>query len=290
MARREALLAVCLLAAGLAGCLGDAGGPDATPEANGSGDTQAPADPGARVGVLGQTEPEVPLLGLMTFQAVPEERVAPHVPGGMEPVPCFLDTPEDTVDAALAVTEERYAALPGGHGPGEARSIALIACAERPEGLAREDANEPPWVQLMAWSQGEAYRASLAEHGYPVPEAHVELAEQPGGFAFAAETPDGTPIVEGRLTEGGVGAPLGPAFSCEPQPFDGRSVTEGADGRLGALDWNKTETPCPAAASVAWPADGAIADVLGPERTPDTALNVHVQEAEFVWRTLVEGG
>jgi len=34
------------------------------------------------------------------------------------------------------------------------------------------------------------------------------------------------------------------------------------------------------------PEDGAIADVLGPERQPDTALNVHVLEAEFVFRTL----
>lgn len=267
-----------------AGCLGYVDG-----SASEGTDAATPPD-GASVGVLGHAEPEVPVLGFMVFQGVPEERVAPHVPGDMDPVPCFFERPEGTVDAVLVVTEERFEDLPGEAGEANPRHASLVGCAERPEGMERQESNEPPWVELLAWVDGPPYRQALADLGYPAPAAEVDIEEAPTGFAFAIEADDGTPVVEGRLSEGGVGVPGEPAFSCEPQPFDGRAITEGEGGRIGAMDWNKTETPCPGTAQVSWPEQSPLADVLGPAHPPDMVLNVHVQEAEYTWRTLQAPG
>lgn len=263
----------------VAGCLGSSG-----PRADAG--EEASSSEGASPGVLGQASPEVPVLGFMAFQGVPEERVQPYVPGEMDPVPCFFDEPEGTVDVVLVVTEERYEDLPGDAGEAHPRHAALIACAERPEGMAREDVNEPPWVELLAWIDGPTYHQAFADLGYPATPASLTIEANPAGFAFAIETDNGTQVADGAINEGGVGAPVDPAFSCEPQPFDGRSITEGQGGRLGALDWNKTETPCPGTAEIAWSSQSPLTDVLGPPHPPDIVLNVHVQEAEFTWRTL----
>lgn len=281
-----AALALTVFAALVAGCVGAEAPTEAGPsQADGSVNGSPAPVPARSPALLATSHPEIPVLGLATYDAVPRDRVAPHVPGNYTPIPCFRPGGTGTVDVYLVVTEEHHPDLLPSQ-EATVRSLSLIACADRPDPTRRDDANEPPWVLLRSWSEGEAVEGFLSQRGFSARPADLAIETTPDGYRFQATTPNGTVVAEGRFTTPGVGAPT--VFTCEPRSFRGRVVQEGSEG-LVSLGWNKTEAACPAEAAVTWPAEGAVADVLGPARAPSYAIDSQVEEARYWYRRLGTG-
>lgn len=277
---RRAMLAgavALLLAAVLAGCL--TGEDTASPDADEPASDEA--DEADEVRTLATSKGQVSYLGLAVYEGIDVETVEPYVPGDMTPVGCFEPDAPDTVDVTLLLGQRAYESVPGE----DVGAVNLIGCAERPEGLAREDANEPPWVGLTGWLDGDAHARFLAALGLPDQRANISFEDQPQGFTVSAET-DGTTLLEGSLASSPAGVPAFPETSCEPVPMDGRSIFEAENGSLVALDWNKSEAICPAQASLTWPDDSPVAEILGPAHAPDIVAHVDVEEARYWWRAL----
>lgn len=283
MDRTAVILAVCLLAAGLTGCLGDADDAAGSPPSE-NGDRTDGAAPD-EVRTLATSPGTVSVLGLAIYEGIDPASVAPYVPGEMTPTDCIDPATPDRVDVIVIVGQRSYPEVPGD----AVASVQLIGCAERPEGLAREDANEPPWVGLTGWLDGDAHAAFLSRMGFPTQQATVTFEAQAEGYSVAAER-NGSTLLEGQFARSPVGVPAFDETRCEPVPMDGRSIVEARNGSLVALDWNKTEAICPAQASLTWPEDSPVADLLGPAHAPDIAVDVDVEEARYWWRSLPAAG
>lgn len=279
MARASAVLVLVLLlgAVPLAGCLGDEGAP--------AGGSQPPS-PQPDEGQAVVTSPgNVSRLGLAVFEGIEPATVEPYIPAGMTPTDCIPPAVPDRVDVTVIVAERSYQAVPGE----DVAQLALIGCAERPEGLAREDANEPPWVGLTGWLDGDAHARFLAGMGFPVQRATIAFEESPQGYSVAAER-NGTTLLQGTFVRSPVGVPAFNETRCEPVRMDGRSIVEGTNGSLLALDWNKTEAVCPAEARLSWPEGSPVAELLGPAHAPDVTAVVDVEQARYWWRRLPSPG
>lgn len=280
MRRAWVLAGVVVLLA--AGCLGTSDPTDqvgSTP-GNGTDGSNGTAD---GVETLAASNASSRLLGLAAFDGVPPENVEPLMPGNLTPIECFHPKTEGTVDVAMLFEERSYEAMPFSGDP--IRLVGLLGCANRPGDLAREEANEPPWVRLLDWGDGQGYAAFREALGAPTRPANVSMETIPQGFTVAARA-GGTTIVEARI----LGAPAGvPGFSetsCEPSRQDGRSIFAVHEGSWIAFDWNKTEAICPAEGQIRWPEASPLADILGPERSPTFVVDVHVQESRYGWRAV----
>jgi hypothetical protein len=184
-------------------------------------------------------------LGLAVYEGVDPERVEPHVPAIMAPSSCLRPLTADRVDVVLLFEEARFPDTPAGENP--VAYVKLLSCAERPEGLAREAANEAPRVSLATWIDGDALAAFFDGLGFPQQPATVTFSSLPSGYAVTAGH-EGSSLVEARFVTSGVRRP--PIAPCEPSTRNGRSISAGSSGDLVALDWNKTEAICPAEAEV----------------------------------------
>lgn len=279
------LLAIALAAAPLGGCLGESNGPArSSPPRSG---TQVGSNTSEGVRTLAQASGTVDALGLATYDGVDPGDVEPYVPGNMTPVSCFPPNASDTVDVTLVFGQRSYEGVPDGGEP--VPQVGLLGCAKRPAGLDRGAANEVAWVDLLGWVDNDAFADFLSSIGFPSPQADIAVQTIPRGYTFAA-TRNGTPIVEARFLTSPVGLPAGGFATCEPAELNGRSIGEAPDGSLVAVDWNKTEAVCPAEASITWPAQSPLADVLGPAREPTVVIDTRVEEAQYWWRVLPDPG
>lgn len=286
-ASQGCLLAVLLLAAGVAGCIGGE-------ESTETGDDEDPSDPRQDsnqttrgVQTLAASNATTRFLGVATFDGIDPATVEPFVPGNMTPIPCFLPDVPGTVDVSLVAETRTYEHVPGVEDP--IVEVGLLACAERPDGAAREAANEVSWVGLMGWVDGSSYARFLHGIGFPAEQANLTMEAAPQGYTLSASTDEGS-IVEGRFAVSPVGIPSAQPLDCEPSTQNGRSIVQATEDEMLAFDWNKTETICPAEAELTWPEESPLAEVLGPARTPTTVVDADVQEARYWWRVLPVGG
>lgn len=274
-------LSACLIAGGLTGCVGDDGAPTESPPVEDP--AAAPSSDPQDVRTLATANGTVEHLGLAVYDGVDPDRVEPLVPGNMTPVACFQPDAPDTVDVTLIAGQRSYEGVPDGGEP--VAELALVGCAERTEGLARDAANEVAWVGLLGWTDNQAYTSFLGSIGFPTASADIEFEEHPSGYTVSAEA-NGTWIVEARFLTSPVGIPGASFYSCEPGTQNGRSIVEAPDGSLVAFDWNKTEAICPAQAEITWPWSSPLADVLGPAHPHDVVVDTRVEEARYWWRDL----
>lgn len=280
---KAALAIVVFLLAPTAGCL--TGTKEVSSSPSDKSEEPKPDQPAVRT--IAASNGSTSILGLAVYEGIDPAAVQPHVPGNMTPVSCLPPDTPGTVDVTLITEKRTHDSLPGGDQP--VKIVALIGCAKRPDGLAREHANEPPWVQLMGWVDGDAYVSFFESRGFPVPEANVSLEQAPRGYTLSASR-DGQGIVEARFVTSPVGTPDPAFYNCTASRQDGRSIAEGPNGSLVALDWNKTEAICPAQAEITWPMDSPIADVLGPARSTAQVVDTRVEEARYWWRDLPDPG
>lgn len=276
--RRVGLVLVAIALA--AGCLGPITSTDTQPGENETAN-RLPTN-ASSIQTLATSTQSSRSLGLAVFQGIQPDRVADRTPANTTPISCLRPHVEDRVDVVLLFEEASFPQTPAGDDP--VRYVTLLGCAQRPDGLAREAANEAPWVTLASWTDGDAFLGFFDDIGFPTNAADVTFESIPRGYTVSAAR-NGTGIVDARFVTSPVGVP-GPLVNCEPETQNGRSIVEGPDGDLLALDWNKTEAICPAEATVTWPSESPIADVLGPARSPDVVIDTRVEDARFWWRDL----
>lgn len=278
-------LAAALLLALAAGCLGD-GGEDAP-----DGVAEGPGPPGAADEPSGPetvatSEVGFDLLALATYDNLDPGPIEERIPEGFEPVECFPPRNEGTLDATLFVSRARYPDLD--EVPGDTiERVTLWTCAERPEGLARSNATEVPWFSLFTWYDPPEMATFLNDAGIHARPADVSFTPTEGGFAFEATTPDGDAVAQGAFGTPPTGTVVGPEFTrCQDLSQRGRAILTGTNGTLGGLDWRWTETVCPATSEVQWPADGTLAEVLGPAHEAGFAFHVDIPQGHRAWRVL----
>lgn len=278
-------LALMVLVPALAGCIGGADEPASSGPTDGP-ESKAPQASGG-VRTLATATGTVDHLGLAVYDGIDPADVEPLVPGNMTPVPCFQPNTRGTIDVTLVVGQRSYEGVPDGGEP--VPQVGLIGCAERPEGLARDAANEVAWVDLLGWVDNDAFAGFLSSIGFPNTQADITFQQTPRGYSVNAEK-DGTDLLEAAFVTSPVGVPEAPFYRCEPGTQNGRSIGEAPNGSLIALDWNKTEAICPADAAITWSSDSPLADVLGEARPPSVVVDTRVEEARYWWRTLPEPG
>lgn len=288
MSNRAALaLAACLVLAtpGLAGCLGDdSGASDTGTDDRNTSDGAAPADADGRL--IATSNVSFDLLALATYDNLDPGPIEERMPEGFEPVECFPPRNNGTLDATLFVSQASYPGLE--EVPGDVvERVTLWTCAERPEGLARENATEVPWFSLFTWYDPPEMATFLSDEGLEARPADLSFTPTDAGFAFEASQPDGAQIAQGAFGTPPTGSLVGPQFTrCQDLSQRGRSILSGPNSTIGALDWQWDETVCPATAEIQWPSDGTLAEVLGPVDEAGFAFHVDIPDGQRAWRIL----